>query len=119
MSPDGRLLSALHTAGSFVAIYDFATDKWTVLEQDSAYRPVWVRDSDAIRFITHHGEVRRYDAVTRKIESIVQLPGKGQSFGVYGAFLEAFDFLGMEPDGEILLHDERSSQIYAMKRQGR
>jgi hypothetical protein len=93
--------------------------KWTVLEQDSAYRPVWARDSNAIRFITHHGEVRRYDAVTRKIESIVQLPGKGQSFGVYGAFLEAFDFLGIAPDGEILVvHDERSSQIYAMKRQG-
>jgi Tol biopolymer transport system component len=119
MSPDGRFLGALHTAGSFVAIYDFATDKWTILEQDSAYRPVWARDSNTIRFITHNGEVRRYHAVTRKIESIVQLPGKGQSFGVYGAFLEAFDFLGMEPDGEILVvHDERSSQIYAMKRQG-
>jgi len=50
---------------------------------------------------------------------VEELPGKGQSFGVYGAFLEAFDFLGMEPNGEILLvHDERSSQIYAMKRQG-
>ena len=95
-----------------------ATDKWAVLEQDSAYRPVWDRDSSAI-FITHRGEVRRYRAVSRKIDSIVQLPDRGQSFGVYGAFLEAFDFLAMEPDGELLMiQDQRSSQLYAMKRQG-
>jgi len=118
MSPDGRFLAALHAAESHVAIYELATDKWAVLEQDGAYRPVWARDSSAI-FITHHGEVQRYRPVARKIESIVQLHDTGKSFGAFGAFLEAFDFLTIGPDDELLwVHDQRSSQIYAMKRQG-
>jgi hypothetical protein len=118
MSPDGRFLAALHAAESHVAIYELATDKWAVLEQDGAYRPVWARDSSAI-FITHHGEVQRYRPVARKIESIVQLQDTGKSFGAFGAFLEAFDFLAIGPDDELLwVHDQRSSQIYAMKRQG-
>jgi Tol biopolymer transport system component len=118
MSPDGRFLAALHTVASYVAVYEFATDKWTVLERDSAYRPVWARDSSAIYYITHQQEVQRYHAVTRKVESIVQLPDRGQSFGVYGAFLEAFDFLAIGRDDELLwVRDQRSSQIYAMKRQ--
>ncbi len=118
ISPDGRFLAALHAEASYPAICELATDKWAVLEQDSGYRPVWDRDSSAI-FITHRGEVRRYRPVSRKIDSIVQLPDRGQSFGVYGAFLEAFDFLAMEPDGELLMiQDQRSSQLYAMKRQG-
>ena len=117
-SPDGRFLAALHTAASYVAVYEFATNKWTVLERDSAYRPVWTRDSSAIYYITHQQEVQRYHAVTRKVESIVQLPDRGQSFGVYGAFLEAFDFLAIGRDDELLwVRDQRSSQIYAMKRQ--
>ena len=117
MSPDGRFLAALHAAASHVAIYELATDKWAILEQDSAYRPVWARDSSAI-FVTHHREVQRYRPVIRKIESIVQLPDRGQSFGAFGAFLEAFDFLAIGPDDELLwVRDQRSSQIYAMKRQ--
>jgi len=118
MSPDGRFLAALHTVASYVAVYEFATDKWTVLERDSAYRPVWARDSSAIYYITHQQEVQRYHAVTRKVESIVQLPDRGQSFGVYGAFLEAFDFLAIGRDDQLLwVRDQRSSQIYAVKRQ--
>jgi Tol biopolymer transport system component len=118
MSPDGRFLAALHTVESYVAVYEFATDKWTLLERDSAYRPVWARDSRAIYYITHHQEVQRYHSATRKVESIVQLPDRGQSFGVYGAFLEAFDFLAIGRDDELLwVRDQRSSQIYAMKRQ--
>jgi Tol biopolymer transport system component/predicted Ser/Thr protein kinase len=118
MSPDGRFLAALHAAESHVAIYELATEQWAVLDQDSAYRPVWARDSSAI-FITHHEEVQRYRPVIRKIESIVQLPDRGQSFGAFGAFLEAFDFLAIGPDDALLwVHDQRSSQIYAMKRQG-
>jgi hypothetical protein len=79
---------------------------------------VWARDSRAIYYITHHQEVQRYHSATRKVESIVQLPDRGQSFGVYGAFLEAFDFLAIGRDDELLwVRDQRSSQIYAMKRQ--
>jgi eukaryotic-like serine/threonine-protein kinase len=119
MSSDGRFLAALHTTASHVAIYEFATGKWTILEQESAFRPAWTRDSSAIYFITHHGDLRRYYAVTRKIESIVEIPDREQSFGVYGAFLEAIDFLAIEPEGGLLVvHDHRSSQLYAMKRQG-
>lgn len=119
MSPDGRFLAALHTTASYVAIYDLATAKWTILEQESAYRPAWSRDSSAMYFITHQGDLRRYHAVTRKIGSIVTIPDREQSFGVYGAFLEAIDFLAIGPEGELLVvHDQRSSQLYAMKRQG-
>jgi len=119
MTPDGRFLAALHTDASYVAIYEFAIDRWTVLAQESAHRPAWTRDSSMIYFITHHGEVRRYHAVTRKMESIVKIPDRDQSFGVYGALLEVIDFLAIGPDGELLVvHDHRSSQLYAMKRQG-
>jgi Tol biopolymer transport system component len=119
ISPDGRFLAALHTTASYVAIYELATSKWTILEQESAYRPAWTRDSSAMYFITHHGDLLRYHAVTRKVEPIVKIPDREQSFGVYGAFLEAIDFLAIGPDGELLVvHDQRSSQLYAMKRQG-
>jgi Tol biopolymer transport system component len=118
-SPDGRFLAALHTAANKVAIYEFASGKWTVLDQDSGYRPVWTRDSDAIYFITHEEEVRRYDIASRKTEFVVKIPNAKRRFGVYGALLEAFDFLAMSPDGQLLMiDDQRSSQIYAMKRQG-
>jgi eukaryotic-like serine/threonine-protein kinase len=119
MSPDGRFVAALHTTASYVAFYEFATGKWTILGQESAFRPAWTRDSSAIYFITHHGDLRRYHVATRKIESIVKIPDREQSFGVYGAFLEAIDLLAVGPDGELLVvHDQRSSQLYAMKRQG-
>jgi transposase len=62
-------------------------------------------------------EVQRYRPIARKIEPIVRLPDTGQSFGAFGAFLEAFDFLAIGPGDELLwVRDQRSSQIYAMKR---
>jgi Tol biopolymer transport system component len=92
MSPDGKFLAALHTVESYVAVYEFATDKWTVLEQDSAYRPVWARDSGAIYYITHDQEVQRYDTLTRKVESIVQLPDRGRALEFTERFLRRLIF---------------------------
>jgi hypothetical protein len=119
VSPDGKFLAALHTEATRVSIYEFHTGKWTILDEDSGYRPTWTKDSTAVYFINHKGEVRRCHAASRKVDSVVKIPASQLNFGVFGAFLEAFDFLATGPDDELLMiHDQRSSQIYAMKRQG-
>jgi eukaryotic-like serine/threonine-protein kinase len=117
VSPDGRFLAALHTVAEGVALYEFSTGHWTILDQASGYRPAWSPDSIAVYFITRQGELYSYRAASRQLKSVLKVAG---SMTVYGAQLEGTGFLVIAPDGAPLLtRDQRSSQLYALKWQKR
>jgi len=115
LSTDGRFLAALHTAAHQIAVYEFATGKWTMSDQHSVYRPAWAPNSDVvyfIAFIARGGELYRYDASRRQ----VKLAAKISSSAAINGNLEALGFLLIGPDGApLFVRDQRSSQLYALE----
>jgi Tol biopolymer transport system component len=114
ISPDGRFLSALHTAsGQLVSVFDFKTAKWSILSSTTGFRPAWTRDSTTLYLVTREGELQRYRPATGRLESVVKMPGSLSSFGLS---LQGLSFLSIGLDGApIVARDQGSSQIYAIK----
>jgi eukaryotic-like serine/threonine-protein kinase len=113
ISPDGKYLAALHSekAEKF-ALYDFKNAKWTIFDADSAVRPAWLRDSSAVIFITHPGELYHYRPATRQVDAGVKIQGL---FHAYSGSLEGPDFLGIGlDDAPLVARDQRSTQLYAI-----
>jgi serine/threonine protein kinase/Tol biopolymer transport system component len=117
VSPDGKFLSALHTAAAQqLWIYDFGSAKWSNLSSTTGYRPAWTRDSSALYLITREGELQRYRSATGKLESVVKMPDSLPSFGLASQSLQGLAFLSIGLDGAPLVaRDQGSSQIYAIK----
>jgi hypothetical protein len=116
VSPDGKFLSALHTAAAQqLSIYDFGSAKWSNLRSTTTgYRPAWTRDSSALYLITREGELQRYRSATGKLESVVKMPGSLPPFGLLS--LQGLAVLSVGLDGAPLVaRDQGSSQIYAIK----
>jgi len=117
VSPDGKYLSALHTAAAQqLSIYDFGSAKWSTLSSTTGYRPAWTRDSSAVYLITRGGELQRYHAATGKLESVVKMRDSLPPFGLASQSLQGLAFLSIGLDGASLVaRDQGSSQIYAIK----
>ena len=115
-SPDGKFLSALHTAAQQLSIYDFGSAKWSNLSSTTGYRPAWTRDSSALYLITREGELQRYRSATGKLESGVKMPDSLPPFGLANLSLQGLAVLSIGLDGAPLVaRDQGSSQIYAIK----
>ena len=115
VSPDGKFLAAVHTVSTQMAVFDFVTGKWSLLEQATGNRPAWAHDSSAVYFITRQGELYRYHAVQRRVESVVGI-ARFLTFGASPASLNGPGFLALAPDdAPLLIRDQRASQIYALK----
>ena len=117
VSPDGKFLSALHTAAAQqLWIYDFGSTKWSDLNSTTGYRPVWTRDSKALYLINREGELQRYRSATGKLESVAKMPDRMPPFGLANQSLQGLAFLSIGLDGAPLVaRDQGSSQIYAIK----
>jgi eukaryotic-like serine/threonine-protein kinase len=117
VSPDGKFLSALHTAAAQqLWIYDFGSAKWSDLNSTTGYRPVWTRDSKALYLINREGELQRYRSATGKLESVAKMPDRMPPFGLANQSLQGLAFLSIGLDGAPLVaRDQGSSQIYAIK----
>jgi hypothetical protein len=117
VSPDGKFLSALHTAAAQqLWIYDFGSAKWSNLSSTTGYRPVWTRDSSALYLITREGELQRYRSANGKLEFVEKMPDRMPPFGLANQSLGGLAFLSIGLDGAPLVaRDQGSSQIYAIK----
>jgi Tol biopolymer transport system component len=113
VSPDGKFMAALHTEARRVAIYDFSTSKWSILAGNSGHRPAWAQDSKVFFFVDIHGILNRCNPATRQLNQAGKFP-PGVIVG--GANLEGTSFLAIAPDGSpLLVRDQPSSQLYALK----
>src|SRR6201987_4583900 len=117
VSPDGKYLSAVHTAAAEqLSIYDFGSAKWSKLSSTTGYRPAWTRDSSALYLINREGELQRYRSATGKLESVAKMPDRMPPFGLANQSLQGLAFLSIGLDGAPLVaRDQGSSQIYAIK----
>ena len=112
VSPDGKFIAALHTEARKVAIYDFAGGKWSILT-GSGHRPAWSASSKEFFFVDVGGVLFRCNPSTRQVSQVAKFP-PGVIVG--GANLEGTSFLAIAPDGSpLLIRDQPSSQLYALK----
>ena len=114
-SPDGKFLAAVHTTALQMAVYEYGSRQWSILDYATGYRPAWAQDSSAVYFATRQGELYRYHAAQRRLESVSTL-ARFLTFGASAAALDGPGFLGIAPDGTPMVpRDQRSSQLYALK----
>ena len=111
-SPDGRHLVAMPTSQESLMLFDFSTQKWSVLASVSrAGYPCWSRDSQYVYFLLGRAEkpgVMRVKATDRKIDQVASLVGFQQT-GHYGFWL------GLAPDDSpLLLKDTGTQEIVAL-----
>jgi eukaryotic-like serine/threonine-protein kinase len=113
MSPDGKCLAAVHSENDEkFALYDFKSAKWTAFGVDSAVRPAWLRDSSAVAFITHRGELHYYRPATQQVDAGVKMQSSVRPFS---GSLEGVDFLSIGlDDAPLAARDQRSTQLYAI-----
>jgi Tol biopolymer transport system component len=111
-SPDGRHLVAMPTSQESLMLFDFSTQKWSVLASVSrAGYPCWSRDSQYVYFLLGRSEkpgVMRVKATDRKIDQVASLVGFQQT-GHYGFWM------GLAPDDSpLLLKDTGTQEIVAL-----
>jgi len=111
-SPDGRYLVAMPTAQDRLMIFDFSTQKWSVLASVSrAGYPCWSRDSQYVYFLLGRSEkpgVMRVKVTDRKIEQVASLIDFNQT-GYFGFWL------GLSPDDSpLLLKDTGTQEVIAL-----
>jgi Tol biopolymer transport system component len=108
-SPDGKFIAALDATWS-LSIFDFKTQKWTMLEKGVCSFPTWSRDSQFIYFgwtLTSVG-IYRVSLKGGKPEKVADLTGISST----GAL---FNWFGLDPDGmPLLLRDAGSDEIYSL-----
>ncbi len=111
-SPDGRYLVAMPTSQESLMLFDFSTQKWSVLASVSrAGYPCWSRDSQYVYFLLSRSEkpgVMRVKVTDRQIDQVASLMGFQQTsyFGFW---------LGLAPDDSpLLLKDTGTQEIVAL-----
>lgn len=113
VSPDGKFLAALHGLDTRVALYEFATNKWTNFDQNSSYRPAWAADSSILYFTTRKGQLFSYGASQQQLKLLGKVP---VAIAITGAQLQGMNFFLIGPDGApIVIREQSSSQLYALK----
>jgi Tol biopolymer transport system component len=112
-SPDGQYLVALHADSSAIMLFDFKTQKWSVLVKGLVGYPCWSQDGRFLYFLyflSHGGNygVERVALPGGKVGPVVSLKGFRQT-GVYSIWL------GLTPDDSpLLLKDAGTHEIVSM-----
>ena len=111
-SPDGRYLVAMPTSQESLMLFDFSTQKWSVLASVSrAGYLCWSRDSQYVYFLLGRSEkpgVMRVKVTDRQIDQVASLMGFQQT-GYFGFWL------GLAPDDSpLLLKDTGTQEIVAL-----
>jgi Tol biopolymer transport system component len=110
-SPDGRFLVALREDSSGMMLFDFKTQKWTMLVKGLVGYPSWSHDSRSVYFlhIFTNPDVARVSVADGKVEQVADLR-EIQLTGVYNFWF------GLAPDdAPLLLKDAGSQEIVSME----
>ena len=98
-SPDGRYMAAIIADRTFrLVLYDFATQKWTVISDQRASYEAWSRDGKFLYFLGFSEQFSDYRVFRlrlsdRKLETITDLKSLGRSgTGTWG------EWFGLGPD---------------------
>ena len=105
-SPDDRYLVALPANSLGLRLYDFKTQKWSVLTNENVGYPCWARSGQYIYFLRalEHPGVQRIAIPGGKEEQVVSLKGFHMT-GHYGGL-----WLGLAPDDSPLLLKDTGTQ---------
>lgn len=109
-SPDGRFIAGLRSINFGLTVFDFKTQRWSVLQKDAANYPTWSRDGKFIYFL-YAGDnpgVYRIRPSGGDAERVVDLKGF--------RFTGVFDlWFGLDPDDTpLLLRDAGTDDIFAL-----
>jgi WD40 repeat protein len=113
-SPDGRLLLASHATFNDLLLYEFATQKWTVIAKDLGLIGYmeWANDSKSVLFDTTEAAEPAFYRVRISdlhLETIVNLKDIRRYFGEFGPWS------GMAPDGSpLLVRDISNEEVYSL-----
>ena len=110
-SPDGRFVAALSVDDLSLTVFDFETQKWSVLHKGRNGFPTWSRDGQLLYFLRPWGDDPGVFRIRRSggdAERIVDLKG----FRFTGTY--AF-WMGLDPDDTpMLLRDVGTDDIYGL-----
>jgi serine/threonine protein kinase/Tol biopolymer transport system component len=108
-SPGGRYLVAMPSDSSSLDLFDFKTQKWSVLVKGIVGYPCWSHDGRFVYFDLLNQAIERVAVPVGKVEQVVSLKGF-QPTGVYGFWA------GLAPDDSpLLLKDAGTQEIVSMK----
>lgn len=113
-SPDGRFLLGCHATFSDLVLYDFATQKWTVIAKDLGLIGFmeWANDSKSVLFDTNEAAEPAFYRVRISdlhLETIVSLKDMRRYYGEFGPWT------GMAPDGSpLMVRDVSNEEIYSL-----
>jgi len=110
-SPDGKYLVALNIKDGSISIFEFETQEWTTLFEESHNDlPNWSRDGKFVYFVRAVDDrgVFRIRLSDRKVEKVVDLKGF--------RFISALGpWMGLDPDDTpLLMRDTGGDDIYAL-----
>lgn len=109
-SPDGRYVSAFSADSKTLLLFDFQTQKWSMLAEGSLSWLNWSHDSQYVYVLDYRGKdaVVRIRISDRKPDQVVDLKNF-VTVGRYGAWL------ALTPDDSpLLLHDTGSQDVYSV-----
>ncbi len=109
-SPDGRYIAALRANLQGIALFDFATSKWTVVVERTAAFDHWSKDGQYVYFLHWPDEssVMRVRIRDRQLQTVLDLKDFRLT-GYYGGYLG----LGQD-DSPLLLRDISPQEVYAL-----
>ncbi len=110
-SPDGRYIAALQIDSSGLMLFDFKTQKWTMLGKGLLGYPNWSHDGRFVYFLrfSPSSEVERVSVPGGNIEQVADL-SKVQVTGVFNFWF------GLTPDDvPLVLKDIGSQEIVSME----
>jgi Tol biopolymer transport system component len=104
-SPDGRYLAAMHSDSTRLSLFDFKTQKWTMLVPEIVAYPCWSHDGRYVYFQHPRGkvDVARIAVPNGKVEPVVSLENIRQT-GLYGLWLV------LTPDDSVLIAKDAGTQ---------
>jgi eukaryotic-like serine/threonine-protein kinase len=109
-SPDGRYIAALPSDSRSVTLFDFKTQKWSLLARANAAYPSWSRDGQYVYFMQMPPDpgVLRVGIRDRKVEQVASLKGFPTT-GYFGFWL------GIAPDDSpLVLKDTGTQEIVSL-----
>ena len=111
-APGPRIASlpAMPSDSRSLTLFDFKTQKWSVLARANAGYPCWSRDGQYVYFLQMPPDpgVLRVGIRDRKVEQVASLKGF-QTTGYFG------DWLGIAPDDSpLLLKDTGTQEIVSL-----
>ena len=110
-SPDGRYLVAVHADSSGLMLFDFKTQKWSMLVTGILGYPSWSRDSRLVYFLrfARNRRLERVAVPGGKVEPVANLSTTTQLTGVFGIWF------GLTPDDvPLILKDAGTQEIVSM-----